>query len=46
MGRVKAKPKVKYVQIANTDQSAVDSVFDYLFDKFLKQYKGKKSKLD
>jgi hypothetical protein len=44
MPKAKTKPKVKYVQITTPDKSAVDGVFNYLFDKFLKQYKEQNSK--
>ncbi len=44
MPRRKAKPKIKYVQVKNLDQSAIDTVFDRLFNKVLAQYKAKKSK--
>jgi hypothetical protein len=37
MPKAKTKPKVKYVQVAALDQSVVDDVFNYLFDKLLKQ---------
>lgn len=40
----KPKPKVKYIQIANPDQAAVDNAFNYLFDKLLMQEKSKKRK--
>lgn len=36
MPRKKTKPKVKYVQAKSPDQAAINSVFDYLFDKMLK----------
>jgi hypothetical protein len=36
MRKAKTKPTIKYVQVANPDQSAVDDVFNYLFDKFFK----------
>ncbi len=44
MPRKQTKPKVKYVQVKNPDQSAVDAVFNYLFDKVLEQQASKKNK--
>jgi hypothetical protein len=46
MPKPKIQPKVKYVQVTTPDKSAVNDVFDYLFDKFLKQYKEQNSKQD
>lgn len=37
MRKAKTKPTIKYVQVATPDQSEVDDVFNYLFDKLLKQ---------
>ncbi len=37
MPRKKIVPKVKYVQVSDPDQSAVNAVFDYLFEKVLEQ---------
>ncbi len=43
MPRKKTVPKVKYIQVNDADQKAVDAVFDYLFEKLLeKQLKAAK----
>jgi hypothetical protein len=36
MPRKKTIPKVKYVPVKDAEQSAINAVFDYLFDKMLK----------
>jgi hypothetical protein len=46
MPKAKTKPKVKYVQVATPDMTAVDDVFNYLFDKFLKQSNPKSEQKD
>ena len=37
MPRKKVKPKVSYKQVDNSFQAAVNSAFDYLFDKIVEQ---------
>lgn len=44
MPRKKIIPKVRYIQVKNPDQSKVDEVFNYLFDKFFEQEKLRKGK--
>ena len=39
MASKKIKPKVKYVQVSQPDEAAVNAVFSFLFDKFLEQQK-------
>lgn len=39
MPRKKIAPKMKYVQVKDADQKAVDALFDYLFDKVLEQHR-------
>ena len=44
MPQKKTKPKVSYKQVDNPDQSAVDSVFNYLFEKVLEEHSKRKPK--
>lgn len=44
MPRKKTIPKVKYIQVENPDQKAVEQVYNYLFDKVLEQERSKKAK--
>jgi len=37
-------PKVTYKEVIKPDQSTINAVFDYLFDKFINQERHKKDK--